>query len=47
MSAIDAYAFAAPTSSDRAYSAAAAALAGFGLHTPRTSASRTARKDCM
>src|SRR4051812_5228756 len=41
MSAIDAYAFASPMSSDRAYAAALSARSRFGLHTPRTSASRT------
>ena len=46
MSPIEAYGFASPTSSARARVAASAALSGFGLQTPRTSASRTARNAC-
>jgi hypothetical protein len=41
MSVIVVYAFALPTSSLRAYAAAASAFARFGLHTPSTSPSRT------
>ncbi len=44
MSVMLAYAFASPTSSVRASSAAEAAFFLFGLQTPRTSASRTAWK---
>ena len=47
ISVIDLYALQFPTSSSRAYFAADAAFFALGLHTPRTSASRTCRKPCM
>src|SRR5207249_4367266 len=44
--AMDGNAFASPTSSRRARAAISSACCGVGLHTPRTSASRTAWKAC-